>query len=53
MDRAAHDTLQIDMTFDDPKAYTKPWTGQQFFQLRPKWTLMEMICEDNANFLEL
>ncbi|MFY9527480.1 MAG: hypothetical protein WBC04_08650 [Candidatus Acidiferrales bacterium] len=51
--RVDHDTLQIDMTFDDPKAYTKPWTGQQFFQLRPKWTLMELICEDNASFLEL
>jgi hypothetical protein len=51
--RVDHDTLQIDMSFDDPKAYTKPWTGQQFFQLRPKWNLMEMICEDNANFLQL
>jgi hypothetical protein len=51
--RVDHDNLQIDMTFEDPKAYTKPWTGQQFFRLRPKWNLMEMICEDNANFLEL
>jgi hypothetical protein len=25
----------------------------EFFQLRPKWNLMELICEDNANFLEL
>jgi hypothetical protein len=51
--RVDHDTLQIDMTFEDPKAYTKPWIGQQFFQLRPRWNLMELICEDNANFLEL
>ena len=51
--RVPPDILQIDMTIEDPKAYTKTWTASQFFQLRPKWNIMEMICEDNANFLEL
>jgi hypothetical protein len=51
--RVPPDLLQIDLTIDDPKAYTKTWSASQFFQLRPKWNLMEMICEDNANFLEL
>ena len=46
--RTAHDTLQIDLTFDDPKAYTKPWTGTQVFRLRPGWEIPEQIvCEDH------
>jgi hypothetical protein len=51
--RVDHDTLEIAFTIDDPKAYTKSWTGKQYFQLRPKWNIMELICEDNANFLDL
>ncbi len=26
-------TLQISMTIDDPKIYTKPWSGQKTFKL--------------------
>jgi hypothetical protein len=51
--RVPPDILKIDLTVEDPKAYTKTWTAALFFQLRPKWNLMEMVCEDNANFLEL
>jgi hypothetical protein len=51
--RHDHDTLEIEITIDDPKAYTKTWTTKQYFQLRPKWNIMELICEDNANFLDL
>jgi len=49
--RVDHNTLQDDITIDDPKAYTKPWKGQEVFQLKPTWNLMEMVCEDNVNFL--
>jgi hypothetical protein len=45
--RTDHDTLEDDITIDDPKAYTKPWTGQQFFKLRPNWHLIEYVCEDS------
>ncbi len=45
--RVDHDTLQDDVTIIDPKAYTKPWTGQQIFVLKPSWHLGEYICEDN------
>jgi hypothetical protein len=45
--RMDHDTLQIDFTFDDPKAYTKPWTGQKVFRLRPGWEITEQVCADN------
>jgi hypothetical protein len=45
--RTAPDMLQIDFTFDDPKAYTKPWTAQKTFKLRPDWNIAEYVCEDN------
>jgi hypothetical protein len=45
--RVDHDTLQDDMVIDDPKTFTKPWKVQKIFKLRPKWEIMEYICEDN------
>jgi hypothetical protein len=45
--RTAPDMLQIDFTFDDPKAYTKPWTGTKQFKLRPDWQISEYVCEEN------
>jgi len=47
--RVDHDTLQVDVTIDDPKAYTKSWTGRQTFKLRPGWHLIEYVCEDNMD----
>ena len=45
--RVNHDTLEIDVTFDDPKAYTKPWTGKKTYQLQPASYEMkeDMICD--------
>ncbi|MDP8989849.1 MAG: hypothetical protein M3N41_07185 [Acidobacteriota bacterium] len=43
-------TLQIDITMDDPMAYTKPWGGQLLYTQRPDWNISELICVDNANF---
>jgi len=51
--RVGHDSLEIDLTIDDPKAYTKPWGAKLNFQLRTDWKIMEHVCEDNASFLEL
>ena len=45
--RVDQDTLQIDITIDDPKAYDRPWTGQVVFHLRPGWNLIEYICTDS------
>jgi hypothetical protein len=42
--RTDRDTLQDDVTIDDPKAYKKSWTGQQVFKLRPTWHLLEYVC---------
>jgi hypothetical protein len=51
--RASHDTLIDDVTIDDPKAYTKPWTSHMVFELKPNWNISEVICEDNVNFQDL
>ena len=52
--RDSQDRLELDMTIDDPKAYTKAWTAQRSFRLRPPISeLGEAVCEDmfiNAAF---
>jgi hypothetical protein len=50
--RTAHDHLVDDITIDDPKAYTKPWTARLEFKLQP-WKLTEQFCEDGETFLGL
>jgi hypothetical protein len=47
--RASHDTLVDDLTIDDPKDYSKSWSGQQTFKLRPGWELLEYVCEDHMD----
>jgi len=45
--RINQERLQIDWTFDDPKAFTKPWTGRTIYRYHPDWKLEEFIaCED-------
>ena len=41
------ETLVVDITFDDPVAYSRPWTGQRIFKLRP-WEVQEHVaCESH------
>ena len=45
--RVAHETLEIDFRFEDPKAFTRPWTGKKVFQLDPDWQYIPgLACED-------
>ena len=39
--------ILIDVTIDDPKAYTKPWNVQLSWTLQPDIELIESICEEN------
>jgi hypothetical protein len=39
--------MDVEITIDDPKAYTKPWTVMQKFRLLPEDELIEHICEKN------
>jgi hypothetical protein len=51
--RVSHDTLTIDTSIEDPKAYTKPWGGHAIYELKPDWNLGEMVCEDNITFSDM
>jgi len=39
-------TLQIDVTIEDPKSYTEPFTVRVMQQLMPDTELFESVCED-------
>jgi hypothetical protein len=45
--RPAFDRIELEMTVDDPGAYTKPWTVKQSFHFLPDTDLIEHICEEN------
>jgi hypothetical protein len=40
-------SMKIDVTIDDPKAYTKPWSVTLQWRLIPDTDLIESICEEN------
>jgi hypothetical protein len=39
--------MDLQITIDDPKAYTKPWTVTENPTLQPDTELLEYICEEN------
>lgn len=43
-------TLEIDVTIDDPKAYTRPWTVRVNQRLLPDADLIEFVCLENNQF---
>jgi hypothetical protein len=48
--RLNYGTLEIDITIDDPKAYTKPFTVRVNQRLMPDQELIEFICAENQKF---
>jgi hypothetical protein len=44
--------LDIQVTIDDPKAYTKPWTVTEPIQLLPDTDLIEFVCNENEKDLK-
>lgn len=45
--RASRDILELTVTIDDPKMYTKPWIALNKFRMRlqPEWfDIHEMVC---------
>jgi hypothetical protein len=44
--------MTMDITIDDPGAYTKPWTVHQEVRLRPGMEPLEFICNENNQDLE-
>jgi len=50
--RPNHEALEITITIDDPKAYTKTWSGYRNYKLEASWNIKEFICADNADYNE-
>jgi hypothetical protein len=48
--RPTYDHLQIDLTLEDPKAYTKPWTVRVDQRLVVDQDLIEFECNENQQF---
>jgi len=48
--RPNYGTLEIDVTIDDPKAYTKPWTVRVNQRLMLDGEMIEFICLENQQF---
>lgn len=45
--RTHYGHLEIEVTIDDPGAYTAPWGATQVVHLRPGWEPLEFICLEN------
>ena len=48
--RPNYGTVEIDVTIDDPKAYTKPWTVRVNQRVVLDGELIEFICLENQQF---
>jgi hypothetical protein len=46
--RTNYGSMEIEVTVNDPKAYTRPWTAAKMrFRLMPDTELIEFICAEN------
>jgi hypothetical protein len=45
--RISYGRLEIELTVDDPKAYTKPWTVTLTQQIVLNTELLDYFCNDN------
>ena len=45
--RVNYGTLELELTVDDPKAYTRPWTVKVTQRLMPDDDLIEFVCQEN------
>jgi len=52
--RVDHDTLRLEVTIEDPKAYTRPWKMLGEFKFKPTWEIGEDFClgEDADKFVK-
>jgi len=50
--RISYDTLEDELTFDDPKALTHPVTGVAIYRYEPDWELEEYECTNERLIFE-
>jgi hypothetical protein len=48
--RPSYGRLEVDVTIDDPKAYTKPWTVRVNQRIMPDQELLEFVCLENQRY---
>jgi hypothetical protein len=48
--RVNYGRMEIDITVDDPKVYTRPWTVRVNQRILPDQELIEFICLENQRF---
>jgi hypothetical protein len=48
--RPTYGRMEIDVTIDDPKAYTKPWTVRVNQRIMPDQELLEFVCLENQRY---
>ena len=48
--RVNYGRMEIDITVDDPKLYTRPWTVRVNQRLLADQELIEFICLENQRF---
>jgi hypothetical protein len=48
--RPTYGHLQMDITVEDAKAYTKPWTVRIDQRIAPDQEMIEFICNENQQF---
>ncbi len=48
--RPSYGRLEIDVTIDDPKAYTKPFTVRVNQQIQVDSDMIEFVCNENQQF---
>jgi len=48
--RPSYGRLEIDITIDDPKLYTSPWTVRVNQRIMPDQELLEFVCLENQRF---
>ena len=45
--RVNYGNMEIEVTVDDPKAYTKPWTVKVNHRIMLDTELIEFVCQEN------
>ena len=48
--RTSYGRMEIDVTVDDPEAYTEPWTVRVNKEIMVDEDLLEFVCLENQRF---
>ncbi|MFM2124818.1 MAG: hypothetical protein RL328_1269 [Acidobacteriota bacterium] len=50
--RTSFGNMDLEITIDDPKSFTRPWTAKEKLHIVPNTELMEFICLENEQDLK-